>query len=154
MCPFFPTLSNISRKASLHEREWWAALRRLRICILEVYATSEDIQITLSPLLLAIAKKICHVCRLTESKIQKCRQIDESGLTIVRVIGGNGAVPVQVRRSVGSRGAATVVLHGVCGELNTYQSVKTTNFLSSWTGGYGRVLSGAVFTCDMAVLTD
>jgi hypothetical protein len=57
--------------------------------------------------------------------------------------------------SRGDNGSGAVILHGVCDERkNTYQSVKTTNFLSSWTGGYGRVLSSAVFTCDMAVLTD
>ena len=58
---------------------------------------------------------------------------------------------------MGSRGdddGGAVILHGVCDERNTYQSVKTTNLLSSWTGGYGRVLSSVVFTCDMAVLTD
>ena len=54
----------------------------------------------------------------------------------------------------GDNGNGAVIPHGVCDELNTYQSVKTTNFLSSWTGGYGRVLSGAVFTFDMALLTD
>jgi hypothetical protein len=36
-------------------------------------------------------------------KDSKCSQIDESGLTIVRVIGSNGAIPIQARRSVGSR---------------------------------------------------
>ena len=56
--------------------------------------------------------------------------------------------------SRGDDGSGAVILHDVCGELNTYQSVKTTNFLSSWMGGYRRVLSGAIFTCDMAVLTD
>jgi len=54
--------------------------------------------------------------------------------------------------SRGNNGNGAVILHGVCDELDTYQSVKTTNFLSWWTGGYGRVLSGAVFTSDMAVL--
>jgi hypothetical protein len=39
----------------------------LDTCVLECYATSEDIQITLSPLLLAIAEKICHICRFIES---------------------------------------------------------------------------------------
>ena len=42
----------------------------LDTCVLESYATSEDIKITLSPLLLAIAEKICHVCRFIESNIQ------------------------------------------------------------------------------------
>lgn len=43
--------------------------------ILECYATSEDIQITISPLLLAIAEKVCHVCRLIESNIQANRRL-------------------------------------------------------------------------------
>ena len=127
VCPFLLTLSNISRKASLRERQ--LDRTALHTYIPEYCTTGKDIQITLSPLFLPITEKICHVCRSLESKDSHSRQMDGSELTIVRVIRGDSTVPV---RTEGSRGMIRMELVRFmeC-TVNTYQSVKTTNFLSS-----------------------
>jgi len=79
VCPFLLTLSNISRKASLHEREWDARNARRRggrhTCIPECDATGEDIQITLSPLFLPIAEKIRHVYPFARIKRIRLQQM-------------------------------------------------------------------------------
>lgn len=146
VCPFLLTLSNISRKASLHEREWGAGNARRRgrrhACLPEFDATSEDIQITLSPLFLPISEKIRHVypfARINRIRLQQITTRSSQSFESYVVI-----VP-SLSNSRGQR----VWYAAWSGTMNTYQSVKTTNFLFSWTGGYGRVLSGAVSACVM-----
>jgi hypothetical protein len=69
----------------------------------------------------------CLHHRQSNQMFQKCQNTEE--LTVVRIIGCDGTIPVigAQSRKVGQRG---LVMRD-----KAYQSVKTTNFLSLWTGG-------------------
>jgi hypothetical protein len=147
VCPFLLTLSNISRKASLHEREWDAGnARRLHTGMRRDRRGYPDYPHASFP---SHSRENPSCLSVRSNQKNQAAENDDSELTIVRIICSNSTIPVKMQRSEGSRGAMVAGLVRCMEVMNPYQSVKTTNFLFSWTGGYGRVLSGAVSACVM-----